>query len=344
MGKSAILPVLLSFALAAAGCARTPPALAIQGDDEIHEGSYVMIGGIKQWIQIGGEKRSNPALLFLHDGPGASTLALSSSWRAWERYFTVVQWDQRGAGLTFRENGLAETGTLTVERMTEDGIEVTRYLRTHLHRDKIVLIGHSWGSILAIRMILEHPELYSAYVGTGQFVNGQENEALNYIHALALARSSNNTAALKALAQIGPPPYDRRRIGIERYWADILNSGSGDAARPRMDMSTPGLVPADFDYFRESAEFSRRQLGATLATIDLPSLGLDFHLPIFFFQGTADQMTPIELAEAYYRRIRAPHKEFVRFVGDHHFVAMNRPNEFLQQLVAKVRPWAVAGR
>ena len=149
------------------------------------EGLYVPIGGIRQWIQIRGEDRANPVLLYVHGGPGASALALSWAWQPWEKYFTVVQWDQRGAGRTYRLNGDAEAPGMTIDQMTKDGIEVAEYLRAHLHKEKIVLLGHSWGSILGINMVRRRPDLFSAYVGTGQFVEAERNEAYNYAHVLA---------------------------------------------------------------------------------------------------------------------------------------------------------------
>jgi pimeloyl-ACP methyl ester carboxylesterase len=86
------------------------------------------------------------------------------------------------------------------------------------------------------------------------------------------------------------------------------------------------------------AEFSRRELYEELETLDLTSLGLTFDVPFFLFHGTCDQATPIELAEEYFAAIEAPHKELVRFAGCHHFVVMNRPHDFLRELIARVIP------
>jgi alpha-beta hydrolase superfamily lysophospholipase len=124
-------------------------AMAIRTPNGIQEGMYVAIGGIQQWVQIRGEDRTNPVLLFVHGGPGASTLAISSSWQPWEKYFTVVQWDQRGTGRTYRQTGRSVASTMTVDQMTQDGIGVVEFLRAHLHKDKVVVVGHSWGSLLA---------------------------------------------------------------------------------------------------------------------------------------------------------------------------------------------------
>ena len=164
---------------------------------------YVKIGGIDQWIQIRGEDRSNPVILFVHGGPGTSTIPISSGWQPWEKYFTVVQWDQRGAGRTFRMTGDSVATTMTLAQMTEDGVEVAEFVRAHLHKDRIVLIGHSWGSFLGIHIVKRRPDLFHAYVGTGQVVGRQTFEKqsdLVVTHLEALAQAANNREALTELS------------------------------------------------------------------------------------------------------------------------------------------------
>ncbi|HET6463075.1 MAG TPA: alpha/beta hydrolase, partial [Candidatus Krumholzibacteria bacterium] len=68
----------------------------------IDELKTVEIGGIQQWISVRGDNPSNPILLFVHGGPGSPMMPLAWTFqRPWEEFFTVVQWDQRGAGKTF---------------------------------------------------------------------------------------------------------------------------------------------------------------------------------------------------------------------------------------------------
>src|SRR5581483_4822167 len=107
---------------------------------------YVPIGGIAQYIQIGGDAPDRPVMLFVNGGPGGTTIPAAAAWKPWEEHFTVVHWDQRGAGRTFAKNGAAGCGHLTIERMVQDGIEVAEFLTRHLKRHKILLVGHSWGS------------------------------------------------------------------------------------------------------------------------------------------------------------------------------------------------------
>jgi pimeloyl-ACP methyl ester carboxylesterase len=301
---------------------------------------FVPIGGIDQWIQFSANEPDHPVLLYLHGGPGGTSLPAAAAWKPWEEHFTVVHWDQRGAGRTFARNGEIGCGRLSVERMVQDGIEVAEFLIASLQKPRVLLVGHSWGSALAVHMLKRRPELFSAFVGTGQLVNMRLNEEYNYRRQLQQAERLGNQEALQILRRIGPPPFgDFDALKTLREWADRLVEGEGDSVHPR-----PSPRPADFTAQEVPAmlkgfEFSCLQLYEELKGIDLPALGLNFEVPIFFFEGTCDQQTPIELAEQYFDNIVAPHKEFVRFEGCHHFVVMNRPADFMRELVGRVLPF-----
>lgn len=299
---------------------------------------YVSIGGIEQWIQYGGAPDA-PILLYLHGGPGGTSVPVAEAWRRWEEHFTVVHWDQRGAGRTFARNGEAGCGRLTIRRMVADGLEVVSFLTANLGQRKVVVVGHSWGSVLAIHMLEQHPELFAAYVGTGQLVNKRRSEEINYRRQIMQAAKSGNAEALAALRAIGAPPFPSRdALKVLRQWADVLADGDGDPVQPRPTPIAPDYSRDEVPDLMRGAEFSRRELYEELETVDLPSLGLRFYSPFFLFHGTCDQATPIELAEEYFTAIEAPHKEFVRFEGCHHFVVINRPQDILRELVARVLP------
>ncbi|MFT3929127.1 MAG: alpha/beta hydrolase [Spongiibacteraceae bacterium] len=295
---------------------------------------YILIGGIEQWIQIEGDNADNPVLLFLHGGPGGSTRMAAAAWKSWERYFTVAHWDQRGAGKTFERNGAEGCGKLTLERMIADGIEVVEFLRAHFRKDKIILIGHSWGSVLGIHMVKRRPELFAAFVSTGQLVNLQRNEEFNYTRQLQWARAAGNGAALAALNEIGPPPYrDLNKLRILREWADVLVPGNGDDVRPRPPLPSTDFSAEDRDALMKGFMFTGSQLYEEFCAIDLPALGFDFDIPMFCIMGEYDQQTPMELAKEYFDAIKAPRKKFICIEGCHHFVQMNRPDDFLQSLL-----------
>jgi pimeloyl-ACP methyl ester carboxylesterase len=336
-------------------------ALAIQSPNGVQEGMYIKIGGIDQWIQIRGEDRGNPVILFVHGGPGGSTIPISSGWQPWEKYFTIVQWDQRGSGRTFRRTSESIAATMTLAQMTQDGVEVAEYLRAHLHKDRIVLIGHSWGSFLGVHIVKQRPDLFHAFVGTGQLVGKQTFEKqfeLTVTHLKALAQAAHNTQALTELASISASPdYSTEpcdtisfqvsslctpECDIVQKWAKALSLPS-IAAFPLVSPIPPPFMPdfslLDWYYWRRGVSFSVTQLirrDGPMIQSDLWSLGTDFSIPVFFFEGTEDFVTPIEPAYAYFEQIKAPQKEFVLFKGGDHFIPFDRPDEFLTQLMEHI--------
>jgi pimeloyl-ACP methyl ester carboxylesterase len=325
--------------------------LAIHTPNGIEEGMYVSIGGIEQWIQIRGEDRNNPILLFVHGGPGGSTLAISSGWQPWEKYFTVVQWDERGTGRTYRKTGNSIAPTMTVDRMTQDGIEVAEFLRTHLHKDKVILVGHSWGSFLGIHMIKERPDLFSAYVGTGQIVgwpSWKKQSELHHARVVAAAQAANNLEALHELSTLNTLPGEKDHAVLIK-WTRFFGLVLPYDERPVIKFRIPPPVMPDFSlldwyYYIKGGRFSRNVIdgpNGLLLKADLRTLGLGFSVPIFFFEGTNDMLVPMEPAEQYFNEISAPHKEFVRFEKADHFLPLNRPDEFLKELRSRVRPLAV---
>lgn len=155
----------------------------------INESMYVDINGTKQWISIYGEDKNNPVLLYLHGGPGSSTSSYDYIFtRKWTDVYTVVTWDQRNCGKSYSSD--QNKTKLTYELMMSDGIEMTRYLLNYLKKDKITLLGHSWGSYYGSNLVLEYPEYYDAYIGTGQLVDFIENEVA--FKEVALKWTSND--------------------------------------------------------------------------------------------------------------------------------------------------------
>jgi len=240
---------------------------------------------------------------------------------------------------------------MTVDRMAQDGIEVAEFLRNHLHKDKIILVGHSWGSFLGIHMIKARPDLFSAYVGTGQIVgwpSWKKQWELHHARILAAAREANNRDALNELSTLKTQPGEKDHAVLVK-WTRFFGQVLPYEERPIINFKIPpplmpGFSLLDWYYYIEGGRFSRRVIhrpDGPLLKADLRSLGLDFSVPIFFFEGTDDMMVPMEPAEQYFNEISAPHKEFVRFAKADHFLPLNRPDEYLKELRSRVRAFAV---
>jgi pimeloyl-ACP methyl ester carboxylesterase len=326
---------------------RSARRYAVTGANPVDESAYVKIGGIEQWLTIRGQDRNNPVLLILHGGPGDVT----SPWgyvyfHDWEKYFTVVQWDQRGAGRTLEKTGESTESTMTIDRMMQDGIEVSEYLRQHLNKEKIVLVGHSWGSLLGLLIAKAKPELFYAFVGTGQ-VPSSSMEANVVAHRLALqwARAAKNPEALADLNRIGPPPYKDGTDGwgVLYKWRNACEGPGRDvflASTLYYALSKPGYTLSDFNFSQDGQLVSGNTLFDQITNLDHKKLQGHFNIPIFVIQGANDCTTPAELAHKYLDSISAPLKAFVVIPGEGHFAAFIKSDEFLKDLIARVLPLA----
>ena len=322
---------------------RNKAQFAIDPTRGIDEESYIEIGGIEQWVTIRGQDRNNPVLLFLHGGPGDVTNPWTFAiFAGWEKVFTVVQWDQRGAGRTLRKTGPAIAPTITVERMTQDGIELAEYLRKHLGKEKIFLVGHSFGSILGVRMARLRPELFYAYVGTGQIADEKRNYAVAYDALLKKARERGDVKAVAELGSIGPPPYaNSEGFRTQRKWANAFEGADQFLyATIGLTLVAPGNSVQDINDTVAGEMLSADRLASQTKSDGPKEIGLDFHIPVFIFQGSEDFTAPTELARQYLAQIHAPRTAFVEIQGGGHFAVFMKSDVFLQELVKRVRPLA----
>ncbi|MDF2652606.1 MAG: proline iminopeptidase [Paenibacillus sp.] len=311
----------------------------------IVEGRFVPIGGIEQWITIRGEDRHNPVLLFIHGGPASPYSIFSPLLRSWEKHFTIVHWDQRGAGKTFRKNGKEGSGVLTFERLAEDGIEVTNYVLHKLGHSKVILIGSSAGSLIGAMMARRSPSLYYAYVGTDQ--NAPESLQVSYRLTLETLRASGRTKAVELVEQMGPDPTKWIRKDFEQMNQHIVKS-KHTVPNMIMDLILPSMLSSPDHKFRELIDifkgmhFSLEHLFDELVAFDFSMIGKRFELPFFVFQGDTDIFTPTVPAKAYFDEIEAPHKEFALIKNAGHLACFARPDQFLEELINRVRPLALA--
>ena len=321
---------------------------AITSPDGVDTLDFVTIGGIGQWIEVRGESAKNPILLFLHGGPGTAFMPVARGFQGpWEKYFTVVQWDQRGAGKTYSSNSKdVMRSTMNVQRMNADTVEVVNYLRGRFHRDKIFVIGHSWGTVLGLQLAHDHPELLYAYAGAGEVVNMRANEEAGYRDALDAARRAQNQKAIQELTSVAPYPtaaLEFRKIRIVREWEDTLLSPAApddSFAGPTAILAAPEYsLVNDVDWFRGQL-FSIDVLLPELMKMDLSRMGYDFRVPVFFLEGRHDPFTSPVLAHEYFDRINAPEKQFVWFEKSGHFPFAGEPEKFTDFLVETMLPLA----
>jgi pimeloyl-ACP methyl ester carboxylesterase len=307
---------------------------AITTPNGINEAKYLKIGGIEQWVTIRGEDRGNPVVLVLHGGPGDATNPWGyAGFRAWLKTYTVVQWDQRGAGRTLGRNGRASASNLTIDRLVQDGVELAEALRTSLRKDKIILVGHSWGSVLGVLMAKAKPELFQAFVGTGQVGDPARSYRVAFDSLLAKARALEDTRAIRELEEIGPPPYkDGQGYRLQRRWSNLFEGADAFIASMfGFALMAPGYTILDVNDWLDGQRLSAERLVAQSNVLSQTALRGRFALPVFVIQGAEDFTTPTSFAKAFVDDVEAPRKAFVAIRGGHFAVFMNS-SEFLKEL------------
>lgn len=221
---------------------------AIDTKHGIDEASFVSIGGIEQWVTIRGQDRSNPVILFVHGGPGDVTSLFSLPYfYAWEKQFTVVQWDERGAGKTYGRSGAAVKPTMTIDRIAQDGTELAEYLCKHLGKRRVIVVAHSFGTLFALKMVQARPDLFAAYVGTGQVADEPRDYTVAYAALLKKAESLHNDEAMKELKAVGPPPYkDGNGYQVQRKWSNRFEHADEFlASTMALSLTAPGYTVRD---------------------------------------------------------------------------------------------------
>ena len=316
--------------------------------DAVSDQGLVPIGGIPQWISVRGRHQSAPLLLFLHGGPGFTVSPVSYYYmRDWEEHFTVVQWDQRGAGKTYQASDPAQIkANLNLERMIEDAEELIGYLRQKYHKDRIVLMAHSFGTVLGVKLAQRHPDWFFAYVGTGQFTDPLPSEAEGYAATLAAAQADKNEKSIAALQGIAPfpdrehPERNLQNLGVERFWLATYGGyywPGGFGHNAEIAAFSPDYSAADLKVRDEAQMFSLGLLWEELGHVNLMD-ATRFKLPVFIFQGRHDRGTSAALAEKWFATVKAPTKKLVWFEDSAHMVYEEEPGKTLVSLVNNVLP------
>ena len=316
----------------------------------IQESYRTRIGGIDQWLNVRGRDRNNPLVLFVHGGPAAPvTPSLWQFQRPIEEYFTVVNWDQRGAGKTYGEvDPETIADTIRISRYVADAIEVAEHLRRRYGKDKLILMAHSWGTIVAMNAALERPDLFHAYVGIGQVINTRDNERISFDYAVEQARSHDNAEALSELESIAPYPGDepitRERIVSARRWAQFY--GGLTAYRETSDyyyrapLLSPEYDASDVCAIDRGNVFTLGRILPEFLQVNFKHVPA-FPIPVVMFMGRHDYTTPSEPTSDWLAKVAAPYKRGVWFEHSAHMIPWEEPGKTLVSLLKYVRPLAV---
>lgn len=300
----------------------------------------VRLGGVEQWIQIRGDDRAKPILLFLHSGPGFPEMPFSHVNAALEKDFIIVQWDQRGAGKSYSSS--VPENSMTIEQFISDAHELVVLLLERFGRAKLILVAHSWGSIIGVLTVAKYPELFDAYIGISQAVNPPESERMMYRFALETAEREGNTSAIAALKQIGLPPYDNLRpYRTMRDWVYHFRDRNYSPITPwrfaQLAIASPDYSWTDLARIVLGMRFSFSRLWQeAFYRTDLLKQAPKLDIPVYFFLGRHDCTVTASaaMADRYFNELEAPKgKHLIWFENSGHWPQLEESERFRDQVI-----------
>lgn len=348
-GTAAITALgLIILAVLIALPARTPPIRGADGQPipgSIAELTSVELGGKEQAILIRAADPAKPVLLYLSGGPGQSDLGWSRVYFSeLTRNFVVVGWDQRGAGKSYA--ALDPTATWTLEQAVSDAIELTNYLRERFNAPKIYLMGESWGTVLGVLAVQRNPELYYAWIGSGQMVSPHGTDRLLYHDLLAYADRTGNTALTAQLQRYGEPPYaDIAAYGVMMGYYDALyqpytppqaylERGAAAGMGPLRNMAEEYTLVEKVNVVRGLLDMGS-VLYPQLGKVDFRRDAHQLAVPVYILDGEAELTARRDLMLEWYAALDAPLKRRYSFPDAAHAVAFEE-FEALQRIMSEV--------
>lgn len=331
------------------GLARSPSTATIRDADgkkvpgSIAELTTVDIGGHPLAMMIRGTSADNPILLYLAGGPGGTDIgAMRNHLSALEQHFLVVTWDQRGTGKSYDQ--IDPISDLTFDNAVSDTVEVTNYLRHRFGHDtaRVYLVGNSYGTILGVRAVQQHPELYAAFVGTGQMVSPRETDRVIYADTLAWARRTGNTSVVDELSKIGPPPYTRilnYEPGLSHMddvypYDHALNDEGVGGFSENLFAHEYSLVDEVHNLAAFLDTFSI--LYPQLQTIDFRIDATRLEVPAYIVEGRYEVRGRTEPAHEWFNLLQAPHKQMAVFDTSSHRPLFEQPAAFVDYMTNTV--------
>lgn len=298
----------------------------------------VEIGGMKQCILIRGNDITNPILLWLHGGPGASQIPIAHHFhKELEKEFIVVQWDQRGAGKS-NPNDFDIT-TMTFEQFVADAHQLTLYLKNRFNKEKIYILGHSWGTQLGLKVVQAYPKDYYAYIGVSQVVDNDLSSEISYQWLLDKIEEKGNIKDLEALRELGLPPYIDHNSYV-RFIKMVDTYGGGFDIDSKelfcIALQAPEYTLKDYIAWIRGANRGSGPMWDSLVYSSFNAFNEvpEIKVPIYFFNGVNDYNTPLCLVEKYYDALKYMKvKKIIRFEQSAHTPFFKETKKFNKELL-----------
>ena len=298
----------------------------------------VELGGLQQFIIIRGADRNKPVMLFLHGGPGSPEFAfLKKTNRGLENDFVMVYWEERGAGKSWSKR--IPAASMNINQFISDTRELSLLLAKQFNKNKIYIMGHSWGSLLGILTANKYPGLYYAYFGIGQVCSQYKGEKISFEWVKEQARKQNNRKAIDALSKLSFPDsladskvwskyFMTERDYVSQFGGGVTHTMTSMVPLVGIILNTREYTFRDKMNFMPASTFSLNHLWPEVIGQNLFHSIDSMRIPVYIFHGKYDNLTPYSLAKDFYTQLKAPKKEFFTFENSAHSPNMEEVEKF----------------
>lgn len=306
--------------------------MKITKKEKNYQEEYVSLSGIRHYLLHYRTKPEDPLLLFIHGGPGQTESFLAYQVEEYSgRNYNIVYYDQRGAGKTYLKNRKERPDT---EALKKDLLEIVQYVKKIYGKEKIGILGHSWGSVLGSMFALEHPEHTLMYIGCGQVVDIVENERVGFTKLKEAVLKAGDKKDLKKLAEIGEYPVRHFDMDVYRRMGKVRNlqakyklAAAFDKSLLKVILRSPIMGIGDFLPFL-TGMMVNMQVMKELMTFELREKGLRYQVPVYYVLGEKDQQTPVEIGAQYFDEIEAPDKKLFFVANAGHLTMLDNTPEY----------------
>lgn len=352
VGSAMVGVMAAALAVLVAWPASTPPVMGRDGRPApggIVELATVRLGGADQTVMIRAADSDKPVLLYLSGGPGQSDLAYARVLlEPLTTDFVVAVWDQRGSGRSYA--ALDPTSSLTLDQAVADTVELSEYLRDRFSEQKIYVLGESWGTTLGVLAVQERPDLFHAYIGSGQMVSQRQTDRIIWRDLLAYADRTGNGDLYDQVLTLGEPPYR------DTPWANSVVMGYYPL------LETPYAPPAAYvargeasgvgPYGVLASEYALiDKVNVIRGLVDMFSLmypqlqAIDFRtdvtalqVPVYVLDGAHELRARRDLALEWFEGLTAPHKEMITYADAGHSVVFEEADAFQRLMTDQILP------
>lgn len=309
----------------------------------INETLYIPLGGQEQFIRIRGKDISNPVIIFLHGGPTSPVSYVNYTFSDFLiDDYTFIDWDQRGCGRTYlkNKNNSSMDTAVTFEQSQKDLDDLVEYACNRFSIDKIILIGHSYGTMLGSYYAFNNSQKVSYYISIGQVLSTQ-CEVLAYNNAFSLAKNNaDDTFEMTNAYNNFLTNANLDTLQALRKYTFAYNKAPREKNVLPLGIFSPHMNLSDVAYFCNQVfnqdnitRINQSLFDYLFLTNSVLDYGTEFEMPVAFISGSDDWLTPVEGSKYYYNAISAPKKDFITIEGCGHSPQFDTPKEFSEILL-----------